>query len=379
MPESDPGDHDDGVVGPTTPMIGFISASNVPNTSVGFASAGKYASATCHGSPSSQHSQHFGELTHTDGRFGLSEFGDNDTSLNPMLMFTSFGKKANRFQPSAAAVKEAEERAKRWDEEDDTLFVEPPDAPSDKQSGVEIPQRQALLSVENHSERSTVPSQSTSGPANTGGAVRLASRFSTPSTIGNTSFQTPYVSNIKGNVSLKPFKSPLLNRSAMKTPGNRQTRLSLLNPTPTPAWENRPAASGSSAFTAVAPTSDARLTTTMPNRSTPTRKTPARKFVTPFKSGMRPGEPGRAQLKARYDAEGVNASLGPSTDGVPSTNHLTRRPTRRRFFDLSMSSCICLAAYLIHEAAAPDDRKTLTSSGLRPGTHSLEGLVSMGM
>ncbi len=183
------------------------------------------------------------------------------------------------------------------------------------------------------SERSTLPRQSASGQANTCGTFWLVSRSSTPRTLGNTSFQTPSVSNIKENISLKP------------------------------------AASGPSASTVVAHTSEARLTTPMPNRSIPTRKTPPREFAT-FKSGS-----SRLSTMQR----GANARLGPSADGVPSASHLTRRPTRRRFSDLSMSPRICLPAYVIHEVAAPDDGKTLASSGLRPGTHSLEVLAGMGM
>jgi breast cancer 2 susceptibility protein len=75
----------------------------------------------------------------------------------------------------------------------------------------------------------------------------------------------------------------------------------------------------------------------MPTRGTPMRKVSAKKFVTPFKPGMRPGEPGHRQLKARYDGEGVSIAPGPSTGVVPSISDGSRIPTRRRYFDLSMS------------------------------------------
>ena len=360
-PESGPSDREDGVGGSTAPVIGFTSASNFSNAPVTFASAsallGGPVSATRRGSPSPQQSQNFDDQTHTEGRFDSFERTGNDASVNPLSMFTSFGKKKDLFQPSAAAMTAALERAKRWEAEEDTLVVAPPDAPSDKHTDVEIPQCQALLSVENLSQRSTVPGQTVSGPANapratpgptsvshqvgfssagrveTGGTFRSATNFSTPSALESTSFQTPSVSNIKGKTTVKPFKSPLLNRSAMKTPGNHQSLPSLLNPgTSTPARENRPAALHSPTLPAVVPTPEARFTTPIPNRSTPIRKMPARKFVTPFKPGMRPGESGHAQLKTRYDAESVNTTSGPSTGDTQSTS---KKSTRRRFFDLS--------------------------------------------
>ncbi|KAH9170558.1 hypothetical protein EDB89DRAFT_1977289, partial [Lactarius sanguifluus] len=359
-PDSGPCDRDVGAEGSTAPIIGATSASNFSKASATFASAstlfGGPASATRRGSPSPQQSQNFHDQTHTAGGFdSFGRAGDN-AGLNPLSMFTSLGKKKDLFQPSAAAIKAALEREKRWEAEEDDVVT---DDPSDKRTGVEIPQRQALLSVENISQRSNVPGQKVSGPANppratpgpttsvsqqvgfssasrveTDGSIRPATNFSTPSALGNTSFQTSSVSNIKGNASLKPFRSPLVNRSSMKTPGNRQSQPSLMNPaTSTPVREYRPAALVPSALSAAPPTPEARLSTPIPNKSTPMRKTPAGKFVTPFKLGMRPGEPGRAQLQAQIN----------TTSDVPR------------------------------------DRKTLASSGLRPGTHSLEALACIGL
>ena len=361
-PESGPSDRDDGVGGSTAPVFGFTSGSNFP---VNFASASALlvgpVSATRCGSPSPQQSQNFDDQTPNEG-FDSFQSKGNDASVNPLSLFTSFGKKKDVFQPSAAAVRAALERAKRWEAEDDTLLVAPPDVPSDKQTDIEIPQRQALLSVENLSKRSNVTGQPVSEPVNassatpgptsvshhvgfssagrveTGGAFRSVTYSSTPSAAsGSTLFQTPSVSN-KGKASVKPFKSPLLNRSAVKTPGNRQSQLSLVNPatgTSTPAREIRPAALNTSALPAVVPTPEARFTTPIPNRSTPMRKMPVRKFVTPFKPGLRPGEPGHAQLKVSYNAEKYNAISGPSIDNARSTSDSTRKSTRRRFFDLS--------------------------------------------
>jgi hypothetical protein len=324
-------------------MIGFTSASNLSSVLTSFASASallrRPVSPTRRSSPSPQQSQKLDDQTHTDGRPDSFDCPGNDANVNPLAMFTSFGKKKGQFQLSAAALKAAEERAKRWEAEDDIVLAVPPDSPSDKHTDVEIPQRQALVSVENLSQRSTVTGQTVSESAKapsvnqqvgfssasrveSGGTFRSGAHFSTPSALGNTSFQTPSVSNIKGKASLRPFKSPLISRPAVRTPGNCQILPSLLNPaTSTPARQSRPAVLDSSARPAVVPTPEARIMTPIPNRSTPIRKIPVRKFVTPFKPGMRPGEQGHAQLKA--------------TDHARSTSDLTRKTTRRRFFDLS--------------------------------------------
>jgi hypothetical protein len=84
------------------------------------------------------------------------------------------------------------------------------------------------------------------------------------------------------------------------------------------------------------PMSGAKFSTPMPIKGTPMRKVPAKKFVTPFKQGMRPGEPGHTQLKACYDTERVSTASGLSTDGLPSVSYGPRGPTGRRFFNLSM-------------------------------------------
>jgi hypothetical protein len=280
-PPSGHSDHDNGVGGSNAPMIGFTSASNLSNVLTSFASASallrRPVSPTRRSSPSPQQSQNLDDPTHTDGRPDSFDCPGNDANVNPLAMFTSFGKKKDQFQLSAAALKAAEERAKRWEAEDDSFLAIPPDSPSDKHTDVEIPHRQALLPVENLSQRSTVTGQTVSETAKapsvnqqvgfssasrveSGGTFRSGAHFSTPSALGNTSFQMPSVSNIKGKASLKPFKSPLISRPAVRTPGNRQILPSLLNPaTSTPARQSRPAMLDSFARPVVVPTPEARV------------------------------------------------------------------------------------------------------------------------
>ena len=396
-PESGHSDHDDGVGGSTAPKIGFTSSSNFINVSKSFASASallkRPVSPTRRGSASPQRSQDLGDQAHTDGHPDSFECTGNDASVNPLAMFTSFGKKKDLFKLSAAAIKAAEERAKRWEAEDNSILAEPSEAPSNKNTDVEIPHRRALLSVENLSQRSIVPGLtisnapsvnqqvgfSSASRVDASGTFRSAAQFSTPNALGNTSFQTPSVSNIKGKTFQKPFKSPLISRPAVRTPATRQLPPSMLNPvTSTPA---RPSSSAllDSARPVMVTAPEARFTTPIPIRSTPKRKIPPRKFVTPFKPGMRPGEQGHAHLKTRYDAERANMTSGPNTNDARSTNDLTRKSTRRVFFDLSRMCPSHLTVNLTYAAEAPRNRKTLASSGLRPGTHDLEALACMGM
>jgi hypothetical protein len=344
-----------------TQNIGFTSASGlVP--SVGFTSAsalaGKPVSVTRHGSSSPSHMNKVEDCAHTEAEFDSFGSMPNDTSHQPFSMFTSLGKKKTLFQPSAAALRIAQERAKHWAAEDDALFREPQDDTLEKTPDVTVFSRQALHAVGNVSPRETSTGPATSGTANPnpsdisshnanmayhvvdlpslgqaggGGTFRSAAHLSTPSAPGSRSFQAPSTSGMAVNAFTKPFKSPLLNPSATRNSDNSQRTPSLFNSvafTPTKG----PKAVALDAFSG----SGSGFSSPIPVRGTPIRKVSAKKFVTPFKAGMRPGEPGHRQIKAHNDAERVSIASEPGT-GVASISDGPRIPTRRRFFDLSMS------------------------------------------
>ena len=339
-----------------TPAIGFSSASDLVTSSVGFTSASALVdqpvSTTRHGSCSLPHLQAVEDNTHTTDDFDSLRSTDNS---GPFSMFTSLGKK-NLFQPSAVAMRTALERAKRWAAEDDSLSLDLQGDPQEKDLDVTISSRQALLAVENVSPRRIGPTASgpasISGHASVGynvveppgadqvedrGSFQSAAYFSTPTAPGNRSLPMPSILGNEGNASMKPFKSPLLKSFSTRTSENSPSIPSLFNPiASTPAREPRPTVLGPSSFPAVVPMSGAKFSTPMPIKGTPMRKVPAKKFVTPFKQGMRPGKPGHTQLKARYDTERVSTASGLSTDGLPSVSYGPRGPTGRRFFNLSM-------------------------------------------
>jgi hypothetical protein len=344
-----------------TENIGFTSASGLVPSSVGFTSAsalaGQPVSVTRHGSSSPSHMNKVEDCAHTEAEF--DSFGSmlNDTSHQPFSMFTSLGKQKNLFQPSAAALRIAQERAKHWATEDDALSREPQDDTPEKTPDVAVFPRQALQAVGNVSRRETSAGPATSGSANPsdisshhanvaynvvdlpslgqaggGGTFRSAAHFSTPSAPGSRSLQAPSTSGTGATAFIKPFKSPLLNPSATRNTESSQHTPSLFNSvafTPTKGSK----AVASDAFSG----SGSGFSSPMPIRGTPIRKAPVKKFVTPFKLGMRPGEPGHRQLKARNDAERASTASGPSTGVVSSISDGSRIPTRRRFFDLSMS------------------------------------------
>jgi hypothetical protein len=241
-----------------TQNIGFTSASGLVPSSVGFTSAsalaGQPVSVTRHGSSSPSHMNKVEDCAHTEAEF--DSFGSmlNDSSHQPFSMFTSLGKQKKLFQPSAAAMKIAQERAKHWAAEDDALCREPQDDTPEKTPDVALFPRQALQAVGNVSARETSTGPATSGSANpsdisshhanvaynvvdvpslgqggNGGTFRSAAHFSTPSAPGSRSLQAPSTSGTALNAFTKPFKSPLLNPPATRNSESSQYTPSLFN------------------------------------------------------------------------------------------------------------------------------------------------------
>jgi breast cancer 2 susceptibility protein len=323
------------------PGIGFTSASDLVIPSVGFTSAsalaGQPASVTRYGSSSPSNANPFEDYPQTVAENNsLGCLVDNPNN-GPFSAFTSLGKQKNLFQPSAVAMRKAQERAKRWAVEDDDLILDHQDDSPEQIQDVPTP-AQALQPVENVSPPGTSTGPTTSGLAiaqvEARGTFRSAACFSTPSAVGSRPFQTPTDLRIEGNAAMKPFKSPLLDPFASRNSLNLQSKPSLCNTiTFTPTREPKTVGP----LIGEVNTSGSRFLTPMYVNGTPMRKVPTKKFVTPFKPGMRPGEPGHKQLKARYDAEKVNAAAGLSSEGTSSISDGSGKPTRKRFFDLSTS------------------------------------------
>jgi len=352
-----------------TSSVGFTSASDLVTPSVGFTSAsalgGQLVSVTRYGSSSPSHEEAHEDSAQTTESDPFVSLADSRNPL-PFAAFTSLGKQKNLFQPSAAAMQKALEKANLWAVEDDGLFPDHQDDSTDKMPDVTISSRQALQAVEEISARGTSTGPTASGSSNEGqtisghatvaydvselpslgqvgakGSFRSAACFSTPSAFARRPFQTPSVAGIEGNAATKPFKSPLqvLNSSALRNSVNPQDTPPLFKTVArTPTREPKL----TSSFSGAVNTSRSILSTPVPIRGTPIHKPPTKKFVTPFKPGMRPGEPGHIQLKAHHDAERVNATPGPSTESALSLSDGSRKPKRRCFFDLCMSLRLCV-------------------------------------
>ena len=344
-----------------TASVGFTSASNFVTSSVGFTSAsalgGRLMSVTRYGSSSPSHEtcEDSAQTTVSDP-FVSSTDGPNHL---PLSAFISLGKEKNLFQPSAAAMQKALEKAKLWATEDDDLFPELQDDSPEKIPDVIVSSRQALQATKNFSSRGTSTGPTASGSSNESptisgrttvaydvselpslgqvelkGSFRSATSFSTPGALARRPFQIPSVSGIEGNAATKPFKPPLLDPIGLRNSVNPQdTPLLFKTVARTPTREPKFTSSFSGAVNSSRPI----LSTPAPISGTPIRKLPAKKFVTPFKPGMRPGEPGHIRLKVRHDAERVNATPGPSTEVALSPSDGSSKPKRRRFFDLCMS------------------------------------------
>ena len=321
------------------PGINFTSASNLVTPSMGFTSAsalaGQLDSVTQYGPSSPSNVDAFEDSAITVAQsdsFGCSVGNRNQ---RPFSAFTSLGKQKNLFQPSDTAMRKAQERAKRWAAEDDDLFLDLRDCAPEQIPDITTSAHQPLQAVENVLPRAgPTPSGSAITQVEARATFRSAAYFSTPSTVGSRPFQTPSVLGTEGNAAMKPFKSPLLDPAASRNSVNSQRTLPLCNtvaitltrgPKPADPFMNEVNTSGSM------------FSTPIRANGTPMRKVPTKKFVTPFKPGMRPGEPGHRQFKTRYDAERVNATAGPSTEGTLSMSDGPRKHTRRRFFNLSMS------------------------------------------
>ncbi|KAG6865765.1 hypothetical protein C0991_011962 [Blastosporella zonata] len=249
-----------------------------------------------------------------------------------------FAKASNKglIAPSSAALAKARAKMKEIWQESDSLVTGSPSAgtsspstkdaengfrPASSSSFIETPRRPALQSVVNSLDSPGFGSPSTPTP---GG-------FSRP--IKPTSSMPPSELFISKNS--KPFKSPLiLKKPITPAAGGVETPRTTLNA------RNRPAGfvtSRSQHPLASAPITSQALTA-FPSIVTPARhpKTPGSSvkrliptaFVTPFKPGMEPGQPGRLKLEEANKASQLKQPLPTQSSAKRKVDWLTtERPT----------------------------------------------------
>ncbi|KAJ7103228.1 hypothetical protein B0H15DRAFT_811512 [Mycena belliarum] len=228
--------------------------------------------------------------------------------------------------------------------------------------GLASPERPALRVLDNAFNSPGTPS-----PASGFQRASASSASALPA------FSSPSIGQLRGKA--RPFKSPLLPPSA--NAGRPGLAGSPLNPKPRaefvaagtqhplaappvvasmPPVPNTPLRAGPSALALVTPV---RASPQVQVRVRP----PA--FVTPFKTGMKPGEPGRKRLEEKAKAVEVRASA--STPAKPLSGGAAvggaSQSRRKTFFDLTRR----------------EDRKTLLSSGLAPQEYTIADLEDMGI
>ncbi|KAF9015700.1 hypothetical protein BDQ17DRAFT_1341502 [Cyathus striatus] len=274
------------------------------------------------------------------------------TETPPISLGFSKASGTGAFIPSTAALEKArQEISKIWnDTESTTPQVEnkPPESPFPsfaKASTSFSAPRPALRSMGNSINTPATPSPS--------GFIR-------PTILGN---PTPPSVDKATRTRPKPFKSPLLrNRPASSTaytasPLNPGRPPGLSTPvggrsipsfTPSSALAKRPTASTNDGFTTPLRASQI---------SRPSRPAP---FVTPFKPGMKLGDPCRKQLEQSQSSTGRKLV---SMRNVAETPSSIVKPAIRAFFDLSPRT----------------DRLKLDSCGTLPQQYDVKELESMGL
>ncbi|KAL0068623.1 hypothetical protein AAF712_004339 [Marasmius tenuissimus] len=302
---------------------------------------------------------------------GFKKASTSFTSASSFTTQSSFGP-ATGFQtasrkgiiaPSATALAKAQEKMKEiWGEE-------PPDTSGENafrsatalQTPGESAQRPPLRSLGNSfsTPMTPCPPAIVRGPASATSSTPLPPPITSVKP-ASTSFQTPLTSKLMEHHRPKPFKSPFAVPKQPATPMNKN----VIPPSPSPASfisarSQHPLSTVSNAPFQT-PMKNKTLASSSPiKRTTPAssvRSTPAR-FITPFKPGMKPGEPGRQTLEARAVASTSKAVMSvPATPPPP--------PKKRKIlFDLK----------------PPPNRKTLSSSGLLPQRFTLDELESYGI
>ncbi|KAH7930929.1 hypothetical protein BV22DRAFT_1077497 [Leucogyrophana mollusca] len=272
--------------------------------------------------------------------------------------------------PSLTALRRAEEKIKLWQEDthSPSLSQSPPKLiPHVRTSQPISPRRTVLGAVHNSFPPTRIPETPT--PATNLGKSAILG--------GLPGFRTPTLGTTdnKSRNKVKPFKSPLMSTATPKPLPNPTSASvgytsSPLNPTRQTAQmgsQHHPTSS-------LAPATPLRLTFAIANNppygatQPSTKSTPARpRFVTPFKIGMKPGDPGRAALTLEHAVPSDSGSRSvrsyPPSISQPKTASKDKGKNSWTVFNLT----------------PPANRISLGCSGLCPQSYTDDELGSMGL
>ncbi|KAF9245840.1 hypothetical protein BU15DRAFT_70904 [Melanogaster broomeanus] len=266
--------------------------------------------------------------------------------------------------PSAAALREAEEKMRKW--QDDEHLSSPQPTPADSApSVVNLPLLSpppAFSTVSRVFSPTLVPETPTPAPH-----IRSAN-VDPPATSIRSSFQS-----LSGRKYPKPFKSPMVIAAPHHAPIKPITTATASSP---PRMHQLFTSASSQVSSTPAPLSPLRpssvanqVMSQKPLGFTPRHGSTTRpKFVTPFKV-VQPGDPRSSTLRITKHTptplrQGVvaNRSYPPSVSHSPCPSKV-KDIWGRRIFDI----------------APPPGRQTLATSGLRPRVYGAEELEDMGM
>ena len=296
----------------------------------------------------------FDSAAPADASVGFQKVSTSFTSASSLSMKSAFtpatgfqtANKRGIIAPSATALAKAQEKMKEiWGEE-------PPDTSGENafrsaavhSTPVEGDQRPPLRPLGNSFSTPMTPCP----PAIVRGSASAANSSPLPPPIPTTKspstpFKTPFISKATENHRPRPFRSPFAAPQQPATPMNKN----IIPPSPSPAsfvsarYQHPLSTVSNAPFQTPMKTRPVESTSPI-KQNTPApsgRSTPAR-FVTPFKPGMKPGEPGRQTLEMRAVYSTPKAVSVPVTPPPP--------PKKRKIvFDLSKSTYIDFEGVLL--------------------------------
>jgi breast cancer 2 susceptibility protein len=365
---------------------GFVSAFQVRSTS---SFQDDPQSSSPENPPEQDYSTWFApELIPPSAQFQTAKFAAASSIPAPTteVLTTGFMKASNKgwAVPSRTALAQAEEKMKQiWREEEaacatsstqDISLAPVTDSP--------LPLRSALQAVQNSPLRNLVPD--TPAPVGFGKPPGLSVQ-------SVSSLQPPALDQLKGKA--KPFKSPLMAKSKpfhLPVPGDFAMASSPLNPNRSSDQGFMSAGSQQHLFST--PTTDSPLVSRMAQNPfvtplRPLRVPPKAKFITPFKIGMKPGEPGRKALPESLEKEvKLTATSKPIANNLTGNQQHQRQDARTTGKRLTVFNLCAFpeahfghTIYTFSPSAKPPSRQTLLSSGLVPQSFDSEDLECMGM
>jgi breast cancer 2 susceptibility protein len=258
---------------------------------------------------------------------GVFELDTGSANEKPNLLATFSTGRGKSLVSSKSALKEAEARRKRWDDEDndgedDAFSSQSHSAPvsalfSKASSALRLSPSQRETFVGQKRPNRSKETKETDIDLTTS-----ALNVNTPTPITAASLMM----GLKGKGVARPFRSPLLSREGDSAPTagfatpSRAHRTDFVNPTVDHFALETPVRQA------------ARSTPPQFLTTTPVRRGVPKKFTTPFKPGMAPGEPGRALLDEKLRRDGaITIARVDRTTTSPSK----KKKERRIFFDLS--------------------------------------------